>query len=94
MLTNRPVADKTGITGLFDIEFEYGPDENYQSHATDFCTIRPNLPICKTDSGTASDPGGPSIFTVLEKQFGLKLEPTTGTKESLVIDHVERPSEN
>jgi uncharacterized protein (TIGR03435 family) len=41
-----------------------------------------------------SDAAGPSISTALQKQLGLRLEPAKGTREVLVIDHVERPSGN
>ena len=40
------------------------------------------------------EPSGPPIFAAVEKQLGLKLKPTKGPVETLVIDHIERPSEN
>jgi uncharacterized protein (TIGR03435 family) len=74
---DRPVLNRTGLTGLFDIHLEFAPG------ATD-----PDGAL------GAFDPVGPSIFAALQQQLGLKLEPTKGPREFIVIDHVEKPSEN
>jgi len=42
----------------------------------------------------ASADAAPSVFTALQEQLGLKLEPSQAKRETLVIDHIERPSEN
>ncbi len=47
-----------------------------------------------TTQDSASDPALPSFFTAIEEQLGLKLEPTRGPVDSLVIDHIEKPSPN
>lgn len=82
-LLRRPVLDKTGLTGIYDFTLDFVPDAGASpvSSPTDDNTLPP-------------DPGGTSIFTAIQQQLGLKLEPGRGPVETLVIDHVERPSGN
>jgi len=82
---DRNVIDRTGISGSFLIRLEYAPDENTRCRG----------PVAGCAPDTNSDiPPGATIFTALEQQLGLKLEPIKGPQEHLVVDHVERPSEN
>jgi len=84
---DRPVINKTGITGRFDIHVEFSRE------GTRMATIALTQPI--DGSTSAPDPTGPpSIFTALQEQLGLRLEPGRGPVETLVIDRVERPAEN
>jgi bla regulator protein BlaR1 len=84
---DRPVIDRTGITGRFDIRVEFSRDG---TKIAGIPLIQPN-----GDRSPASDPSGPaSIFTALQEQLGLRLESGKGAVETLVIDHIERPSEN
>jgi uncharacterized protein (TIGR03435 family) len=84
---DRPVIDKTGIAGLFDFHLEFAVDQT-----TPRFLVGGDLSAPPGD--LSNPPGGPSIFTAVQQQLGLKLEPTKGPREFLVIDHVEKPSEN
>lgn len=50
--------------------------------------------VTQADTPPPVDSSGPSLFTALQEQLGLKLESTKAPAEVIVIDHVERPSEN
>jgi uncharacterized protein (TIGR03435 family) len=50
--------------------------------------------VMSANSAAAPNPAGPSIFTALREQLGLKLERAKGPGDFLVIDHVEKPTEN
>ena len=75
----RPVEDKTGLTGKYDVTIQRPIPGSVQAGGAQ-------------DAAAAADPG-PSAASVAA-QLGLKLEPAMGHVETLVVDHVERPSEN
>jgi len=52
------------------------------------------LQFSRTESATPAPDAYPSLFTALEEELGLKLEPAKGPVDTLVIDHAEAPSEN
>jgi uncharacterized protein (TIGR03435 family) len=80
-VVQRIVVDRTGLTGNFDIELTWTPDQMPQGPGP---SGAPPLPPI--------DPNGPSIFTALQEQLGLKLDSTRGPVGVLVIDHVEPPT--
>jgi bla regulator protein blaR1 len=78
------VSDKTNLSGKYDIDLKYTPDQG--PPPGDPPPGLPPLPPV--------DPNGPSLFTALQEQLGLKLESQKGPVGIMVIDHVERPSGN
>lgn len=84
----RTVNDKTGLTGKFDIQLQWTPDQSQLQAMAPPGGLPPNMPAPQFD------PNGPSLFTALQEQLGLKLESQKGPVDILVIDHVEKPSEN
>jgi bla regulator protein blaR1 len=81
----RTVLDQTGIKGTFDLDLTWTPDRMPQGSAG-------GNPPGKSKA-LKIDPNGPSIFSALQEQLGLKLESTKGPVDVLVIDHVH-PTEN
>jgi bla regulator protein blaR1 len=82
---DKPVVDRTGLEGKFDFAIEYASDPSQAAFF--FGPPRPDAP-------PPSDPQGPTFLEALRNQLGLKLVPDKGPVETLVVDHVERPSEN
>ena len=82
---DRPVLDKTGLTGKYDFKIEWTLDALNASSP---------IPATGAEAPTAPEPNGPSLFAALQEQLGLRLEPQKAPAETLVIDHVARPSEN
>lgn len=81
----RTVIDRTGFSGVFDINLEFRRDET-----TDFARRAGMVAPAEALPAATS---GPSIFSAV-RQLGLRLESAKAPVEVLVIDHVERPSEN
>jgi len=80
MFTGRVVLDRTGLTGTFDANLTWTPDQMPQRPPG-----APELPI---------DPNGPSLFTAVREQLGLKLDSQKGPVEILVIDRAEHPTQD
>jgi uncharacterized protein (TIGR03435 family) len=78
--TQRIVVDRTGLAGNYDLDLTFTPDRMPQGPAP------PGVQL------PAIDPNGPSVFTAVQEQLGLKLDSDRGPVEVLVIDHVERPT--
>jgi uncharacterized protein (TIGR03435 family) len=74
----RPVVDKTGLPGTYDLQIDYTPDQI------------PNV----NGNPAPVNPDAPSLFTALQEQLGLKLEAERGGVQVLVIDSVEMPTED
>jgi uncharacterized protein (TIGR03435 family) len=81
-ITGRTVLDKTGLTGTYDVDLQW----------TDDAAASSSGPGGSSPDVTAES--GPTLFTALQEQLGLKLEAGKGPVDCLVIDHVEHPSDN
>jgi uncharacterized protein (TIGR03435 family) len=88
MFAGRIVLDRTGLTGAFDIDLTWTPDQMPQRP--------PGAPADQPVqfNGVAIDPNGPSLFTAVQEQLGLKLDSQRGPVEMLVVDRAEKPVEN
>jgi uncharacterized protein (TIGR03435 family) len=81
----RIVMDKTGLTGNYDFTLMWTPDQMPQ---------RPPGAPEPLINGVPIDPNGPSLFTAIQEQLGLKLDSQRGQVTVLVIDRAEHPTEN
>jgi bla regulator protein blaR1 len=81
---HRDVWDRTGLTGTFDIDMKWTPDR--------MPSVPPDATPGLAQALRSIDPNGPSLFTALQEQLGLKLVADKDATEVLIIDHVEQPS--
>jgi uncharacterized protein (TIGR03435 family) len=78
---DRLVIDKTGLTGSYDFDLKFAAEGTLLAP--------PGPPPSGVDANEL-----PDFFAAIQQQLGLKLEPAKGPVETIVIDSVERPSEN
>jgi uncharacterized protein (TIGR03435 family) len=78
LFVGRQIVDKTNLAGDFDLDLRWLPDQ-----------APPNDVRAPTTDATA-----PSLFTAIQEQLGLKLESSRGPVEVLVIDGVEKPTQD
>ena len=83
--TQRIVVDRTGLTGLFEADLRWTPDEPF--------TVVP-APSGGPETPLGYDPHGPALTTALQEQMGLKLESRKELVEMLMIDTIDHPTEN
>jgi uncharacterized protein (TIGR03435 family) len=79
---DRPVGDKTGISGRYDVVLNWTVDDFQASRLSGF-------PAPQQLNGEV-----PDLFTAIQEQLGLRLESTKAPVNVIVIDHAEKPSEN
>jgi len=84
----RKVTDKTGLTGQYDFTLEWAPEPGQGGLESIGLPPDPSLKFPPTD------PNRPSIFTAIQELLGLRLDSEKGPVDMIVIDSVERPSEN
>ena len=75
----RPVVDQTGLSGRFDFTLEWTQELNGPS---------------QSGANASLDSQGTTFLEALKDQLGMKLKSTKAPMDVLVVDHVERPSEN
>lgn len=81
--TDRPVVDQTGLTGRYDFTLNFTPEPS-------MAALLGGGPAPAADNPDAA----PDMFAAFQQQLGLKLEQTRAPVDVMVIDNVEKPSEN
>jgi len=79
-LIEQAVADQTGLRSTYDFELRWAPEST------------PSRRSVEPEPESPGNSSRPSIFTAIQEQLGLKLEPRKGPVPLLMIDHVEKPT--
>jgi len=82
----RIVVDRTGLAGGYDVDLNWTPDQIPRPAGGGDQPVQVN--------GVTIDPNGPSLFTALQEQLGLKLESARGPVDVLVVERAEKPAED
>jgi uncharacterized protein (TIGR03435 family) len=83
-LLDQPVVNQTGLTGKYDFTLKFTPDVSQLA----------NLGPLPPGAASADPDGPPDIFAAFQQQLGLKLESTKAMVDVMVIEKIERPSDN
>jgi uncharacterized protein (TIGR03435 family) len=90
-ILDRPVVDHTGLTGRYDFQLTFTPDDSqFHGHP-------PKPPATSADSGATTPTNvetAPDIAQAFEQQLGLKFSAEKTAVDVIAIDHVEKPSAN
>jgi len=90
LVLDRPIIDRTGLQGRYDITVEFARPEGRGVFRPLGEPVPPPTPLPEA----SDEPAGPSIFAAFEKQLGLKIEPSKGPRDFWVIDSLEHPTAN
>ena len=94
-LVDRPVVDMTELKGVYDFKLDYTPDEGHMQKMAMMAGVAPGALHDRPTDGGSSESSGPSIFTAVQEQLGLKLEGRKSMVDLVVVDRMEKtPSEN
>jgi uncharacterized protein (TIGR03435 family) len=81
VVLDRPVVDQTGLSGRFDFQLNWNPDASqFSGQGARIHSDAPDAP--------------PDLFVAIQEQMGLQLKATKAPVDVMVIDKVEKPSEN
>lgn len=83
---DKPVVDQTGLTDRYDFQLKWTPD---QSQFEQFSGTGASVPPATNDPNAP-----PGLYTAIQEQLGLKMGKGKVPDDVIVIDHVEKPSEN
>jgi uncharacterized protein (TIGR03435 family) len=90
----RTVTDQTGLKGTYDFKLSWTPDQAMAASAFGGPGPGPGPLPPDVKAPPPPDPNGPTLFTAVQEQLGLKLDSTKGPVDIIVVDHAEKPSEN